>query len=81
MVATGVPGLIHGDMLKPGCAVIDVGINRVKNPDTGKTRLVGDCHFESKDQITTLTILISCMAIIVQCFYGLGEIVIPTLCV
>ena len=39
MVATGIPGLIHGDMLKPGCAIIDVGINRVKNPKTGKTYL------------------------------------------
>lgn len=48
VVATGIPGLIHGDMLKPGCAIIDVGINRVKNPKTGKNMLVGDCDFESK---------------------------------
>ena len=50
VVATGIPGLIHGDMLKPGCAIIDVGINRVKNPKTGKNMLVGDCDFESKLQ-------------------------------
>ena len=48
MVATGIPGLIKGDMLKPGCAVIDVGINRVKDPVTGKNIIVGDCEFESK---------------------------------
>ena len=50
VVATGIHGLIHGDMLKPGCAIIDVGINRVKNPKTGKNMLVGDCDFESKSQ-------------------------------
>ncbi|KAK3876268.1 hypothetical protein Pcinc_018928 [Petrolisthes cinctipes] len=47
VVAAGIPGLITGDMIKPGCAIIDVGINRITNPETGKPKLVGDCHFES----------------------------------
>jgi len=36
-------------VLKPGATVIDVGINRVPAPEKGdgKTRLVGDCAFES----------------------------------
>jgi methylenetetrahydrofolate dehydrogenase (NADP+)/methenyltetrahydrofolate cyclohydrolase len=42
VVATGNPGLITGDMIKPGAVVIDVGINRL--PDG---RLVGDVDFES----------------------------------
>ena len=46
--AAGRPGLITGDMLKPGCTVIDVGINRIKDPETGKPKLVGDCDFASK---------------------------------
>ena len=41
LVAVGRPDLIRGDMLKPGAAVIDIGINVV--PDgKGGTRLVGD---------------------------------------
>ena len=42
VVATGKPGMITGDMIKPGATVIDVGINRT---DSGK--LVGDVDFES----------------------------------
>lgn len=48
VTAAGLPGLITGDMIKPGCAIIDVGINRIQDPSTGKSRLVGDCDFESK---------------------------------
>ncbi|XP_055705351.1 bifunctional methylenetetrahydrofolate dehydrogenase/cyclohydrolase, mitochondrial isoform X1 [Phlebotomus papatasi] len=44
--ATGVPGLIRADMVKPGACVIDVGITRIKDDITGKTRLVGDVDFE-----------------------------------
>jgi len=51
VVATGIPGLITGDMLKPGAAVIDVGINRIKDEATGKMRLVGDCDFKSKSAL------------------------------
>ncbi|CUH84008.1 bifunctional 5,10-methylenetetrahydrofolate dehydrogenase/5,10-methenyltetrahydrofolate cyclohydrolase [Thalassovita mediterranea] len=40
-VAVGKPGLVTGDMIKPGAAVIDIGINRVD----GKT--VGDADFDS----------------------------------
>ncbi len=42
VVATGKPRMITGDMIKPGAAVIDVGINRL--PD-GK--LCGDVDFDS----------------------------------
>ncbi|WP_368344555.1 bifunctional 5,10-methylenetetrahydrofolate dehydrogenase/5,10-methenyltetrahydrofolate cyclohydrolase [Pelagovum sp. HNIBRBA483] len=40
-VAVGKPGLVTGDMIKPGAALIDIGINRVD----GKT--VGDADFVS----------------------------------
>ncbi|XP_074648303.1 bifunctional methylenetetrahydrofolate dehydrogenase/cyclohydrolase, mitochondrial-like [Tubulanus polymorphus] len=46
VVATGIPGLITGDMVKEGVAVIDVGINRIKDEQTGKYKLVGDVDFE-----------------------------------
>ena len=40
--------MIPGDWVKPGATVVDVGINRVDRADgSGKTRLVGDVHFDS----------------------------------
>lgn len=33
-------------MVKEGAAIIDVGINYVHDPVTGKTKLVGDVDFE-----------------------------------
>jgi methylenetetrahydrofolate dehydrogenase (NADP+)/methenyltetrahydrofolate cyclohydrolase len=41
VVAAGMPGLIAAEMVKPGAAVLDVGITRLQQPD-GKFRLVGD---------------------------------------
>jgi methylenetetrahydrofolate dehydrogenase (NADP+)/methenyltetrahydrofolate cyclohydrolase len=41
VAAVGRPGLVTADMVRPGAAVIDVGINRVDG------RLVGDVDFES----------------------------------
>lgn len=44
--ATGVPGLIRADMVKPGACVIDVGLTRVECKETGKAKLVGDVCFD-----------------------------------
>lgn len=41
IAAAGVPGLITADMVKPGAAVLDVGITRVIGED-GKGRYTGD---------------------------------------
>ncbi len=46
IAAVGRPEMIQGAWLKPGAVVIDVGINRVATAD-GKSRLVGDVHFDS----------------------------------
>ena len=40
--AVGRPGLVTGEMIKPGATVIDVGINRLADG-----RVVGDADFES----------------------------------
>jgi methylenetetrahydrofolate dehydrogenase (NADP+)/methenyltetrahydrofolate cyclohydrolase len=45
VAAVGKPEMVRGDWIKPGTAVIDVGINRVAGPD-GKSRLVGDVAFQ-----------------------------------
>jgi len=44
VVATGRKEFVRGDWIKPGAAVIDVGINRIQTDD-GKSRLVGDVAF------------------------------------
>lgn len=46
VVAAGKPGLVRGDMIKPGAAVIDVGIHRKSD---GK--LTGDVEFESAREV------------------------------
>lgn len=43
-VAVGQPGLLKGDMLKPGVVVIDIGINQIED-DNGVSRVVGDCDY------------------------------------
>ena len=49
VAAVGRPEMVHGDWIKPGATVIDVGINRLDAPEKGegKTRLVGDVDFDS----------------------------------
>jgi len=48
VAAAGVPGLITADMVRPGAAVLDVGISRVNGPD-GKSKLVGDVAPEVRE--------------------------------
>jgi methylenetetrahydrofolate dehydrogenase (NADP+)/methenyltetrahydrofolate cyclohydrolase len=45
VAAVGRARMIKGDWIKPGAAVIDVGINRIEAED-GKTRLAGDVDFD-----------------------------------
>jgi methylenetetrahydrofolate dehydrogenase (NADP+)/methenyltetrahydrofolate cyclohydrolase len=51
VAAVGRPEMIRGDWIKPGAAVIDVGINRVPGTEPGKTRLVGDVAFDEASQV------------------------------
>ncbi len=46
VAAAGVPSIITADIVKPGAVVIDVGVSRVPDPETGKSRLAGDVHPE-----------------------------------
>jgi len=48
VAAIGIPEFVKGDMVKDGVVVIDVGINRVEEPETEKGyRLCGDVDFGS----------------------------------
>ncbi len=56
VAAVGRPRMIKGDWIKPGAAVIDVGINRVPfdNPEkaaAGKTKLVGDVDYKAAAEV------------------------------
>ena len=50
VAAVGRPRLVTADMVKPGSAVIDVGINRVVGPD-GTGKLVGDVDFDAVREV------------------------------
>ncbi len=47
VAAIGKARVITADMVKEGTIVIDVGVNQVQDPATGKSRLVGDVDFEA----------------------------------
>lgn len=56
VAAVGRPRMIRGDWIKPGAAVIDVGINRVPFDDpvkaaAGRTKVVGDVHFKEAMEV------------------------------
>ena len=50
VVAVGVPHLIGADMIKPGAAVIDIGINQVTDED-GNLRIIGDVDTDAVTKI------------------------------
>jgi len=47
VAAIGRPRVITADMVRDGAVVIDVGVNQVEDPETGKPRLVGDVDFDA----------------------------------
>lgn len=64
VVATGKPGLIKADMIRPGAIVVDVGINRIPEYDAqgnpvldkkGKQKMktVGDVDFEGAKEVAS----------------------------
>jgi len=50
VAAVGRPQMVQADWLKPGCTVIDVGINRIAG-EGGNSHLVGDVDFGSASQV------------------------------
>lgn len=54
IVAIGRPETITGDMIKPGAVVIDVGSNRVDDPESEKGyRYVGDVVYEEAAEVAS----------------------------
>ncbi len=51
-VAVGKPKLIDASMVKPGAAVIDIGINSITDPD-GTKHVVGDVDYDSVKEVAS----------------------------
>ena len=50
----GVPEFVKADMVKPGAVVIDVGVNRIPDPEAKNgSRLVGDVDFAAVQPVAS----------------------------
>ena len=54
IVAAGKPKAVTADMVRPGAAVIDVGVNRIGMTPEGKAKLCGDVDFEAVKEIASV---------------------------
>ena len=52
IVAVGKPKFLKADMVKPGAAVIDIGINQVNGPD-GQPMIVGDVDTDAVKEVAS----------------------------
>ncbi len=55
VAAAGAPELVKGDWVKEGAVIIDVGITRIMDEETGKERLVGDVAFDECQHAKAIT--------------------------
>ncbi|MGD9949074.1 MAG: bifunctional 5,10-methylenetetrahydrofolate dehydrogenase/5,10-methenyltetrahydrofolate cyclohydrolase [Desulfobulbus sp.] len=56
IVAAGVPKMIKGNQVKEGAVVIDVGVNRIGQAESGKAILAGDVDFaDVVDKVAAIT--------------------------
>jgi len=52
--AAGIPGIVHKNLVKPGCVVVDVGLNRVTDT-SGHNKVVGDAHKNVREVASIVT--------------------------
>jgi len=52
LVAVGKPRFLKADMVKPGAAVIDIGINQITGPD-GQSMIVGDVDTDAVKEVAS----------------------------
>jgi methylenetetrahydrofolate dehydrogenase (NADP+) / methenyltetrahydrofolate cyclohydrolase len=52
LVAVGKPKFLRADMVKPGAAVIDIGINQITSP-TGEVSIVGDVDTDNVKEVAS----------------------------
>ncbi len=51
VAAVGIAEFVKADWVKKGATVIDVGINRIENTETGKAKLVGDVDYNAVSKV------------------------------
>ena len=51
VAAVGRAEFVKAEWVKKGATVIDVGINRIENPETGKAKLVGDVDYNAVSKV------------------------------
>jgi methylenetetrahydrofolate dehydrogenase (NADP+)/methenyltetrahydrofolate cyclohydrolase len=51
VAAVGIAEFVQADWVKEGATVIDVGINRIENNETGKAKLVGDVDYQKVSKV------------------------------
>ena len=52
LVAVGKPKFLRDDMVKPGAAVIDIGINQITEAN-GESRIVGDVDTDAVKEVAS----------------------------
>lgn len=50
VAAAGVPGIVTAHMIKDGAVLVDVGVSRVTDPVTGKSKVAGDIAAEAREK-------------------------------
>jgi methylenetetrahydrofolate dehydrogenase (NADP+)/methenyltetrahydrofolate cyclohydrolase len=52
LVAVGIPHFLRSDMVKPGAAVIDIGINQIEDAN-GQSKIVGDVDTDNVKEVAS----------------------------
>ncbi|HLS33360.1 MAG TPA: tetrahydrofolate dehydrogenase/cyclohydrolase catalytic domain-containing protein, partial [Brevibacterium sp.] len=55
VAAAGQAGMVTADMVKDGVVLIDVGVSRAEDPETGKSKVVGDIEREARTRASAFT--------------------------
>lgn len=50
IAAAGVPGIVTADMVKPRVVLVDVGVSRMTDPDTGASVIAGDIDTAAREK-------------------------------
>jgi methylenetetrahydrofolate dehydrogenase (NADP+)/methenyltetrahydrofolate cyclohydrolase len=55
VAAAGQAGMVTADMVKDGAILVDVGVSRATDPETGKSKVVGDIDAAAREKASAYT--------------------------
>ena len=55
VAAAGQAGMVTADMVKDGVILVDVGVSRAEDPETGKSKVVGDIAKDARERAFAFT--------------------------